>query len=54
MVPYLAGEQSKIFETKGLRCRPCSKIGYQKCPKGHFKCMQEISIQEVVDYVQKL
>jgi hypothetical protein len=22
-----------------LRCRPCSKIGYAKCPKGHFRCM---------------
>ena len=23
----------------GVGCRPCSKIGYGKCPKGHFKCM---------------
>lgn len=27
------------FEITGLSCRPCSKIGYDKCPKGHFKCM---------------
>jgi len=54
MYPYLAGEQSKIFETKGLRCRPCSKIGYNKCPKGHFKCMQEIDVQEVVGWIQLL
>jgi len=53
MYPYLAGEQSRIFETKGLRCRPCSKIGYNKCPKGHFKCMQEINVQEVVECIQK-
>ena len=30
-------------EVKGLRCRPCSKLGYAKCPKGHFKCMQNQS-----------
>lgn len=30
------------LETKNLSCRPCSKIGYHKCPKGHFKCMNEI------------
>lgn len=30
------------FEVKGLNCRPCSKIGYDECPKGHFKCMQKI------------
>jgi ADP-heptose:LPS heptosyltransferase len=32
-----------ILENKGLPCRPCSKIGYEKCPKGHFKCMNELS-----------
>lgn len=28
------------FEVSPLSCRPCSKIGYKKCPKGHFKCME--------------
>jgi len=27
-----------------LNCRPCSKLGFDKCPKGHFKCMTEIEI----------
>ncbi len=22
-----------------LKCRPCSKLGKKKCPKGHFNCM---------------
>ncbi|MCB0395574.1 MAG: glycosyltransferase family 9 protein [Flavobacteriales bacterium] len=26
-------------EVKELRCRPCSKIGFDSCPKKHFKCM---------------
>jgi heptosyltransferase-2 len=30
---------NKIFEVKPLNCRPCSKIGFKKCPQGHFKCM---------------
>lgn len=29
----------KRFEVSPLYCRPCSKIGYKKCPHGHFKCM---------------
>ena len=29
------------FEVKPLYCRPCSKIGYKKCPHGHFKCMRK-------------
>jgi ADP-heptose:LPS heptosyltransferase len=40
MYPYLT--EFKILERKGLSCRPCSKIGYKKCPKEHFKCMNEI------------
>ena len=32
-----------ILEVNQLPCRPCSKIGYDKCPKGHFKCMELIT-----------
>ena len=44
MYPYLADENSKILELKNLRCRPCSKIGYKKCPLGHFKCMNQVDL----------
>ncbi|MCJ8165146.1 glycosyltransferase family 9 protein [Pontibacter sp. E15-1] len=37
----------KVLEVQGLSCRPCSKIGYSKCPKGHFKCMQDISFDNL-------
>ena len=53
MYPYLADADSKIFETKGLRCRPCSKIGYKKCPKGHFKCMNMLNADEVAAAISK-
>ena len=45
MYPYLS--EYKIIENKNLSCRPCSKIGYAKCPKGHFKCMEELDISEI-------
>ncbi len=32
-----------IFENKQLSCRPCSRTGYNKCPKGHFKCMNSLT-----------
>jgi len=32
-----------LLENRQLTCRPCSKIGYKRCPKGHFKCMNELS-----------
>ena len=47
MYPYKPGPDSKILEVKNLKCRPCSKLGYSKCPKGHFKCMNEIDVKEI-------
>lgn len=47
MGPYMAGPGSKILEVKGLSCRPCSKLGYRKCPKGHFKCMNDIDVSVI-------
>ena len=37
----------KVLEVHGLSCRPCSKIGYSKCPQGHFKCMREIPFNDL-------
>ncbi len=45
MYPYRT--KYHLLENKGLSCRPCTKIGYSKCPKGHFKCMEEISFDSV-------
>ena len=41
MYPYFpkSNENFSIHEVKGLKCRPCSKIGYKECPKKHFDCM---------------
>ncbi|RYU97283.1 glycosyltransferase family 9 protein [Emticicia agri] len=44
MYPYQT--EFKIIENKNLSCRPCSKIGYDKCPKGHFKCMNDLVFQK--------
>lgn len=55
MYPYYAkgqGKASEIFEVKGLNCRPCSKIGYEKCPKGHFKCMEDQEWERIVGRVK--
>ena len=40
MYPYRT--KFTVFENNKLSCRPCSKIGHKKCPKGHFKCMNEV------------
>jgi ADP-heptose:LPS heptosyltransferase len=40
MYPYRPGIGSKKMEIKNLPCRPCSKLGFSKCPKKHFYCME--------------
>ena len=41
------------IETTGLWCRPCSKIGYTKCPLGHFNCMEKIATQTLHEKVME-
>ena len=45
MYPYLT--DYKIFQVNKLWCRPCSKIGYDKCPLGHFKCMNQMDVKSI-------
>ena len=50
MTPYYgnAPVPDLIMQVNNLWCRPCSKIGYAKCPLGHFKCMEKIDVGELV------
>ena len=53
MYPYMPGneENSHIVEIRGLPCRPCSKIGYSKCPRKHFRCMTDIDTEALADKI---
>lgn len=57
MYPYYGNEgakKSQIVQVSHLYCRPCSKLGYHKCPKGHFKCMKQIDEQQVAEIASRL
>lgn len=45
--------QNLILENNSLSCRPCSHIGKDHCPKGHFNCMNEIKPDFVFEKVIK-
>ena len=52
MYPYYGDFDDKSYNAEvALKCRPCSKIGYQKCPKGHFKCMKEHDVAAIQNAV---
>lgn len=53
MAPYLPGQGSEILEMKGMTCRPCSKLGYAACPKKHFRCMNELPENRLLEWVDR-
>jgi lipopolysaccharide heptosyltransferase II len=36
-----------------LNCRPCTAKGLRRCPKGHFRCMNDIAVDKVYSAVKK-
>lgn len=46
--------QLVLMENKTISCHPCSKLGYNRCPKGHFKCMNELDMPLAVEQVKRL
>ena len=44
----------ELFEAEGLACRPCSHIGRDSCPKGHFHCMNDIAPERVASRIVEL
>jgi len=43
-----------LVKAEGVFCRPCSKIGFNACPKGHFDCMQKQSVAEISRLLQQM
>ena len=56
MYPYYGNEKIDYLnsEVKDLSCRPCSKIGFDKCPKKHFKCMINQDVDKIIQFSKKL
>ncbi len=42
------GTEARVVERAGLECRPCTHIGRDRCPRGHFRCMADIAVPQLV------
>lgn len=53
MYPY---QSAPVFhaQVSDLSCRPCSKIGHNTCPKGHFDCMLKQQTVEISEQITAL
>jgi len=54
MYPYRTDPTSVQFEVRGLKCRPCSKIGHNQCPRKHFRCMLDQDLDGMADTANRL
>ncbi len=48
---YPYGKEDRIFETDGLKCRPCSIHGGNECPVKTFVCMKKILPESVISSI---
>jgi lipopolysaccharide heptosyltransferase II len=42
------GTASRVVERSDLECRPCTHIGRSRCPRGHFRCMNDITVYQLL------
>ena len=52
MYPYKT--KFVVAENRELSCHPCSKLGYDACPKKHFKCIKELTPDIVLKKYKEL
>ncbi len=50
---YPYGERNTVVEIE-LYCRPCGSHGGNKCPEGHFRCMREITADNVLGRIRDI
>jgi heptosyltransferase II len=51
---YPLTSKYKIIENDKLECRPCTDHGRDKCPLGHFKCIEDLSVNYIFEELNKL
>jgi len=53
VLPEGRKELAHYAQVQELTCRPCGRIGYKECPKGHFNCMRKQSATEILSLLDK-
>jgi ADP-heptose:LPS heptosyltransferase len=56
MGPYMPDKSNSVYnaEVPGLKCRPCSKIGFNACPKKHFNCMHLQQAEPLIHWINSV
>lgn len=54
LAPVKGSGKMLHYEVGNLGCRPCSKLGFDNCPKGHFRCMLDQNIDPLFVEIEKI
>ena len=48
------GNGNRLLGVEGLDCRPCGRHGARRCPRGHWRCMLDLSTGRVEEAVRDI
>lgn len=51
---YPSFEGCAVLENNDVQCRPCDVHGLEKCPKGHFDCMNTLKPEQAAELLESL
>lgn len=43
-----------VVVEREIKCRPCSLHGSERCPRGHFECMKDVTVDDVMEAIGKM
>ena len=46
-------DDSEVKEVEDLECRPCGLHGHKSCPKGHFNCMRQQDLKQIISAINQ-
>jgi len=48
------GEKHAVVQNQDLDCRPCGRHGAARCPEGHWRCMLDLPVSQVLAAVESI
>ncbi|MCR9144889.1 MAG: glycosyltransferase family 9 protein [bacterium] len=47
-------KRSAVAQLEDLECRPCGTHGHKVCPLEHFRCMKDLSADQILEVVERV
>jgi ADP-heptose:LPS heptosyltransferase len=53
--PFYPDDSKSLYKNfdVDLSCKPCSKLGFEICPKKHFNCMMQQPVNDIANWLNE-